>query len=92
MKFVILQNKYSDMDLQTRKISFIEEFLKVQSEEVVVRLEKLLKKERAKFSETGFSPMTIDELNKRTDKSLLDASNGRLTENSDLAKEIKEWI
>jgi hypothetical protein len=51
-----------------------------------------LKKERAKFSETGFSPMTIDELNKRTDKSLLDASNGRLIENRDLAKEIKEWI
>jgi len=80
------------MDLQTRKISFIQEFLNLQSEEVVIRLEKLLKKERAKFSEPGFAPMTVDELNKRTDKSLLDASNGRITENSDLAKEIKEWI
>ena len=58
----------------------------------VYHLEKLLKKERAKFSEPGFSPMTMDELYKRTDKSLLDASNGRITENGDLAKEIKEWI
>lgn len=80
------------MDLQTRKLSFIQEFLQVQSEEVVARLEKLLKKESAKFSETGFPPMTMDELNKRTDKSLLDSSNERITENSDLAKEIKEWI
>lgn len=80
------------MDLQTRKISFIQEFLNLQSEEAVVHLEKLLKKERAKFSEPGFSPMTMDELYKRTDKSLLDASNGRITENGDLAKEIKEWI
>lgn len=80
------------MDLQTRKISFIQEFLKVQSEEVVARLEKLLKKESAKFPESGLSPMTRDELNKRVDKSLLDSSNGRITENSDLAKEIKEWI
>jgi hypothetical protein len=90
MKFVILQKK-SKMDLQTRKISFIQEFLNIQSEEVVVRLEKLLKKERAKFAEPGFSPMTVDELNKRIDKSLLDASNGRITKNGDLAKEIKEW-
>lgn len=80
------------MDLQTRKLSFIQEFLQVQSEEVVARLEELLKKESAKFLETGFPPMTMDELNKRTDKSLLDSSNERITENSDLAKEIKEWI
>jgi preprotein translocase subunit Sss1 len=33
------------MDLQTRKIEFVQEFLKVQSEEIIVRLEKILRKE-----------------------------------------------
>jgi len=79
------------MDLQTRKIAFVQEFLKVQSEEVVMRLEKVLKKEKKKFSETDFPPMSLDDLNKRIDKSLLDASNGKLTENTDLANEIQGW-
>ena len=76
------------MDLQTRKITFVQEFLAIQSEEVVIRLEKLLKKEKEKSLAREFVPMTIDELNLRTDTSLLDASEGRLTENSKLAKEI----
>ncbi|PJJ10378.1 hypothetical protein CLU83_3787 [Flavobacterium sp. 1] len=30
------------MDLQTRKIAFVQEFLSIESEEIVSRLEKLL--------------------------------------------------
>jgi len=30
------------MDLQARKIEFIQEFLKIQSEDIILRLEKLL--------------------------------------------------
>lgn len=79
------------MDLQTRKITFVKEFLKIQSEDVVIRLEKLLKKEKAKISDNDFSPLTLDEFNKRIDKSLFDSLNHRLTENKDLATEIQEW-
>jgi len=77
------------MDLQTRKISFVQEFLKIQSEEVIIRLEKLLEKE--KITMNDFSPITLEEFNERIDKSLLDSRNGRLTENSDLTTEIQGW-
>lgn len=33
------------MDLQTRKIKFVQEFLKLQSEQAISRLEKILQKE-----------------------------------------------
>lgn len=79
------------MDLQTRKITFVKEFLKIQSEDVVIRLEKLLKKEKEKITNNDFSPLTLDEFNKRIDKSLLDSRNNRLTENKDLAAEIQKW-
>ena len=36
------------MDLQSRKIEFVQAFLKLQSEEVNTQLEKLLKKETKK--------------------------------------------
>lgn len=37
------------MDLERRKIEFIQEFLKLQSEEVMSRLEKILGKSSKKF-------------------------------------------
>lgn len=79
------------MDLQTRKIAFVQEFLKIQSEEVVIRLEKLLKKEKEKFVEKDFSPMPLDEFNDRIDKSEEDFNKGRVTEARDLLKIIEKW-
>ena len=80
------------MDLQTRKISFVQEFLKIQSEEVVARMEKALKEEKKNIRGINMRPMTQKELNQRIDQSLLDSENGLLTENNDLTKEIREWI
>ncbi|MBC7847103.1 MAG: hypothetical protein H7Y10_11475 [Flavobacterium sp.] len=79
------------MDLQTRKISFVQEFLSIQSEEVISRLEKYLKKEKISMEEKAFKPMTIEELNRRIDQSEQDSINGRLTEMDDFLAEIEKW-
>jgi len=79
------------MDLQTRKISFVQEFLKIQSEEVVVRMEKALKKEKKNIIGADIRPMTVKELKKRIDRSMLDSENEKLTENNDLKSELLEW-
>lgn len=79
------------MDLQTRKLEFIREFLKLQNEEVLSRLEKLLKKEKQSDKVDDVDPMTIEELNKRIDKSLEDSKNGKLIEVNDLIAEIEKW-
>ena len=68
------------MDLQTRKITFVQEFLKIQSEEIIIHLEKLLEKEKGKITRNDFTPMTLDEFNERIDKSLLASKNDRLIE------------
>ena len=74
------------MDLEARKIEFIQEFLKLQSEEAISRLEKVLSKEKRHSQ-----PMTKKELNKRIDKSMKDSDEGRLTESNDLMTEIEKW-
>jgi len=79
------------MDLQTRKISFVQEFLSIQSEEAVSRFEKYLKKEKISMEEKAFRPMTIAELNRRIDQSEQDSINGRLTEMNDFLAEIEKW-
>ncbi len=72
------------MDLQSRKIEFVQEFLKIQSEEIISRLEKMLKKENKASYEQIFKPMTQDELNKRIDKSESDFQNNRFKSSSEL--------
>lgn len=79
------------MDLQTRKLELIQEFLKVQSEDVISRLEKILKKENTKPEQEGLNPMTIEKFNARIDQSMEDSKNGRLIEASELKAKIDKW-
>jgi hypothetical protein len=78
------------MDLQSRKIEFVQEFLKLQSEEVISQLEKLLRKETKKI-QPDLIPMTVDEYKERISKSIEDSKNGRLTKVDDLLSEIENW-
>jgi len=79
------------MDLQTRKIEFIQEFLKIQSEDIILRFEKMLKKEKTKVNASQTDTLSCQELNKRIDRSMKDSKNGKLTENKELLQEIKKW-
>jgi len=77
------------MDIQTRKIEFIQEFLKLQNEELISRFEKLLRSEN---KNDELQPFTLDELNERIDLSLEDSKNGKLTKAIDLKVEIEKWM
>ena len=77
------------MDLQTRKILFVQEFLKLESENAISHLEKLLKK--AKVEDASLKPMSIQQYQKRINQSIQDSENGRLTESSQLISEIEKW-
>ncbi len=77
------------MDLQSRKIEFVQDFLKLQSEEAISRLEKLLKKEKKNIVEEEIKPMTKKELNKRIDQSEADFKNNRYKKTSELLSKYK---
>lgn len=64
------------MYLQSRKIEFIQEFLKIQSEEVISQLEKILRQRNKTSDKEAFEQMTIEEFNLRIDKSMEDSKNG----------------
>ena len=72
------------MNIEARKIEFVKEFLKLQSEEAILRLENILRKEKNTSNERIFEPMTQDELNKRIDKSESDFRNNRFKSSSEL--------
>jgi predicted metal-dependent phosphoesterase TrpH len=72
------------MNLETRKIEFVQEFLNIQSEEIVSRLEKILRKEKKVSTNQAFTPMSKNDLNKRIDKSESDFQNNRFKKSSEI--------
>lgn len=72
------------MNLDARKIEFVKEFLKLQSEEVVLQLERILKGEKKGAEQKAFEPMTQEELDQRIDKSESDFKNNRYKTSSEL--------
>ena len=72
------------MNLEARKIEFVQEFLKLQSEEAVSRLEKILKKETKVISERILEPMTEAEFNTRIDQSESDFRNNKFKSSAEI--------
>lgn len=79
------------MTLESRKILFIQEFLQLQNEEIILGLESLLRKRKVEDFEKNLKPMSLDEFNSEIDASMLDSKNGNIISTSDLKKRIKSW-
>ena len=79
------------MNIESRKLNFIQEFLKIQNEEIVIILEKLLHKQKAELLDQEIKPMSIEQLNSDIDQSFEDARNGRIIEAKNLKSIIQKW-
>jgi hypothetical protein len=82
-------NKDLKVDLSTRKLNFIQDFLKLESEKAISHLEEILQKATQPNSE--LKPMTLNEFQKRIDQSTEDSKNERLSSNSNMISEIEKW-
>lgn len=71
------------MDIQSRKIEFVQSFLGLQSEKMVAEFEKLLKKSK-KIEAQDVKPLSVEELNKRISTSEKDFENKRFKTSAQL--------
>lgn len=79
------------MNILARKMNFVQEFLRISDEDLIVKLENFLKTERKKRIEKEISPMTMDEFIEMIEKSEDDAKNGRVTDARELLNRIERW-
>jgi hypothetical protein len=78
------------LDIRTRKILFVQEFLSIKSEETLTKFENLLTKEVRKKPCKDIQPMTIDELHSRIDQSEADFANGRFNESKEVLNRFRQ--
>ncbi|KOP36339.1 hypothetical protein DBB36_14060 [Flavobacterium sp. WLB] len=79
------------MDLEARKISFVQEFLRLENEEIVTGLENLLHEKKVELLDSEMKPMNIDQFNNEIDQSINDAFQGRIVSAKDLKSRIQKW-
>jgi hypothetical protein len=79
------------MDIQTRKINFVQEFLRLRNIKLIEKLEKILLEDKAKDYEANLKPLSIDNFNKMIDKSIEDAKQGNVINARDLKESVKKW-
>lgn len=83
--------KYHVMNLEAKKLSFIQEFLRIDNEKVINALENLLRKSQLESFEEKLKPMTIEQLNNEIDKAIEDEKNNRFIAAKDLKENIQKW-
>jgi hypothetical protein len=77
------------MDIQSRKLAFIQAFLTLQSEEAIAQFEKLMKKAKNIDEENRFSPFTVEEMNERISRSEDDFKSKKFKTTSELLSKYK---
>ena len=73
------------MNLKTRKIQFIQEFLKISSEEAISRFEDLLNRQKGELE----NPLTKEEMIERVKKSEIDFKKGRFKSSEELLEKYQ---
>lgn len=72
------------MNIEARKIKFVQEFLKLVDEDSISKLENLLSLEKLESGKSGLSPFDKEELNKRIEKSEEDFEKSKFKTSEEL--------
>lgn len=79
------------MNLEARKISLVQEFLKIDNEKMISALENFLRKNKSEQFEKNSNPMSLAQLNSEIDKALEDEKNNRIISAENLKEKIVKW-
>lgn len=79
------------MNLEARKISLVQEFLRIDNEKIISALEKFLHKNKSEIFEQNLNPMSLEQFNIEIDKALEDEKNNRVISVKDLKQKIQKW-
>jgi len=79
------------MELQARKIQFIQDILRLKNEKILQKLENILRLEKEKQIKEEFTQMTMAEYDTLIDQAENDAENNRLFNAEEILKDIDSW-
>jgi hypothetical protein len=79
------------MDLQARKLEFIEEYIRLADEKIVLKFEKLLRSEKNKAAKLSLKPLTQIELDTMIEESEIDIQHGNVLSHNSVKQSVNSW-
>ncbi|MXN92167.1 hypothetical protein GR160_13110 [Flavobacterium sp. Sd200] len=79
------------MDLEARKINFVQEFLRIENEKIISSLEALLRKNKTELFEKELQPMSLQKFHSDIDKSIEDSESNKVVSANDLIAKAQKW-
>jgi hypothetical protein len=78
--------------VEIRKLNLIEEFLNLNNEDIIKKIEDLLKEECLKFLEQELKrPYSSEDFNAMIDNAEKDAAEGKVMSSAQLKQQINTW-
>ena len=77
------------MNLQAKKLHFLEEYLRLNDEGIINKLDEILRKERKKELAEKIKPLTKMDLQRKLDRSEKDIAEGNLYVQEDVETYFK---
>ena len=69
----------------------MEEFLRMKDENLITKIESLIRNEKRESHERNFKPMSVNEFHKMIDQSKRDSDSGRVISHEELKRKVKTW-
>lgn len=79
------------MNLEARKLSLVQEFLRIDNENIIGALEKFLHKGKSDFFEQNLKPKSLQQFYQEIDQALEDEKNSNLVSVNYLKDKIQKW-
>jgi len=79
------------MDLQARKLEFIEEYIRLADEKIVLKFEKLLRSEKEKAAKLSLQPLTQTDLDNMIEESETDIREGNVLSHGSVKHLVTSW-
>lgn len=79
------------MNIEAKKLSFIQEFLRIDNENIINALENLLHRSKSEVFEESLKPKTVEQFNDEIDEAIEDEKNGRTITAEELKRKVQEW-
>jgi hypothetical protein len=80
------------MNIQARKLILIEEFLGIDDESLIAKLETFIKQEKKVSHERNLQPMSMNEFHEMIDHAKSDSDAGRVISHQELKKKVKATL
>lgn len=79
------------MNIQARKLGLIEEFLHINDESLIIKLESVIRQEKKLLHERNLKPMSLNDFHEMIDQAKRDSEAGRVISHQELKNKVKTW-